>query len=296
MAYENSPSETRRRTFHATDVVTVCDVNARGARRGVVEVEPHPFDRLVLPLRGVFTRHESATRERVATPNHALLVASNEPFLISYAPNAYDHCLVLCWSAAARDDAIGGAIRRGAVASDALLSPALMLARSLLWRRLVAGDADPLEIEERSTGLIDGVLTASCGAPRDAVAGAARRRLRRQLERVKEAVTLEPERRWTLRELASLAGASPYHLAHVFRAEIGTSVYDYVLRTRLAHALERVLDDEVDLTTVALDTGFSSHSHFTNRIRTTFGIAPSVLRERAASRWGAVGEPVAARA
>ncbi len=45
----------------------------------------------------------------------------------------------------------------------------------------------------------------------------------------------------------------------------GSSIYDYVLRERLAHALDAVLDSEGDLTAVALDVGFSSHGHFTAR-------------------------------
>ncbi len=280
MPYEDSSAEVRQRVLCSTDGVTACDVLARGLRRGVIDVEPQAFDRLILPVRGLFMQHESDARQRVATPNHALLVTANAPFRVSYVPNASDQCLVLCWSASARDDAVGEALRSGKVATNVLVSPALMLERSLLWRRLWAGDADPLEMEERCMRLLDAVLTTRCGAPSEG-SRAVRRRI--QVERVKEAITLEPARRWTLHELAALAAASPYHLAHVFRSEVGTSVYDYVLRTRLSHALERVLDGDSDLTRIALDTGFATHSHFTSRFRTTFGLPPSALRHRSAA-------------
>lgn len=95
---------------------------------------------------------------------------------------------------------------------------------------------------------------------------------------------MHPERKWTLGELADLACVSPYHLAHIFREEVGESVYRYVLRSRLAKALNAVLDADTDLTAIALETGFASHSHFTVRFRALFGLAPIELRRDASSR------------
>ena len=101
------------------------------------------------------------------------------------------------------------------------------------------------------------------------------------MERVKEAISAQPERKWTLAELARLAGVSAYHLAHVFNREVGTSVYRYAIRSRLARALEAVLDSDADLTSIALDNGFASHSHFTARFRAFFGTTPDALRRSA---------------
>ncbi|APV49103.1 hypothetical protein BWI17_05065 [Betaproteobacteria bacterium GR16-43] len=77
---------------------------------------------------------------------------------------------------------------------------------------------------------------------------------------------------------------SPYHLAHVFRREVGTSVYAYVLRLRLAQALTAVIDSDADITTIALDAGFASHSHFTRHFRTFFGTPPAELRKIVTAR------------
>jgi AraC-like DNA-binding protein len=52
---------------------------------------------------------------------------------------------------------------------------------------------------------------------------------------------------------------------------------------RLARALFQ-LPDADDLTTLALDVGFSSHSHFTLAFRRAFGCTPSQFRSRARSR------------
>jgi len=98
------------------------------------------------------------------------------------------------------------------------------------------------------------------------------------VERVKQAIGLEPQRKWTLAALAGLAGASAYHLARVFREEVGATLHDYLTRARLASALDRVLDADADLSAIAFDSGFASHSHFSARFRAMFGLAPSELR------------------
>ena len=50
------------------------------------------------------------------------------------------------------------------------------------------------------------------------------------------------------------------------------------MRERLARTLNAVLDGGDDLTAIALDAGFASHSHFTARFRNFFGCTPAALR------------------
>jgi AraC family transcriptional regulator len=78
--------------------------------------------------------------------------------------------------------------------------------------------------------------------------------------------------------LARIANLSAFHLCHVFRQMAGTSIYDYVLHERLARTLDAVLESGDDLTSIALDAGFASHSHFTARFRSFFGCTPAALR------------------
>ncbi len=83
--------------------------------------------------------------------------------------------------------------------------------------------------------------------------------------------------RLSLSGIAAGVGTSPFHLARVFRKESGLSVHAYLHQLRLRTALSRVMDGE-DLTNVALDLGYASHSHFTARFRRMFGAPPSSLR------------------
>ncbi len=92
--------------------------------------------------------------------------------------------------------------------------------------------------------------------------------------RFREAVRLE--------EVARAVGLSTFHLCRTFKEETGTSVHRYLHRLRLRWALECLGDRRGDLTALALELGYSSHSHFSAAFRREFGVAPSTLCGRAA--------------
>jgi AraC-like DNA-binding protein len=151
-----------------------------------------------------------------------------------------------------------------------------MMRRDLLRRHLADPAADPLDIEALALEL----LSLCIGALRRDLSqapSATHARRARAVERVKEAVAIAPARSWSVASLAKTANLSPFHLCHVFRERTGVSIYDYVLRERLAQTLLAVLDGG-DITAIALDAGFASHSHFTARFRRFFGVTPSALR------------------
>jgi AraC-like DNA-binding protein len=55
-------------------------------------------------------------------------------------------------------------------------------------------------------------------------------------------------------------------------------MHGYRNQLRLRAALESLRDPRVDLSGLALDLGFSSHSHFTVMFRRSFGCPPSQFR------------------
>ena len=72
-------------------------------------------------------------------------------------------------------------------------------------------------------------------------------------------------------------GASPAYLTHLFRQVEGIPLHRYLTQLRLARALAE-LPHADDLTTLALDVGFSSHSHFSASFQRAFRITPSEFR------------------
>lgn len=81
-------------------------------------------------------------------------------------------------------------------------------------------------------------------------------------------------------EVARSLHASPFHLAHVFREEVGLSLHQYLVRLRLIAALDDLSAGATDLSRLALELGFSNHSHFSVTFRRAFGVSPSEARRR----------------
>ena len=84
-----------------------------------------------------------------------------------------------------------------------------------------------------------------------------------------------------LDEVARAVGCSKYHLCREFKRLLGVTIHRYQLRLRLGEALSRLSAETGSLTALALDLGFSSHSHFTAAFRREFGLVPSDVRSGA---------------
>lgn len=83
----------------------------------------------------------------------------------------------------------------------------------------------------------------------------------------------------TLDEIAAAVYSSPFNFARIFQQQTGMPVHRYLTQLRLRASLERVADADADLTSIALDLGFSSHSHFTDVFRREFGKTPSEFKK-----------------
>jgi AraC-like DNA-binding protein len=103
------------------------------------------------------------------------------------------------------------------------------------------------------------------------------------VDRVKLVLTSDLARRWTLAEIAAEVRGSPVYLTQLFQQVEGLPLYRYQLRLRLARALDLLAQCD-DLTTLSLDLGFSSHSHFSAAFRETYGRSPSEFRQSALHR------------
>jgi AraC family transcriptional regulator len=265
-----------RKTLFESDSLQIGLFVARPASDACGDVERQGSHVVVLPVAGVFARHDAPGRRVIGTSSHAVLVAADTPYRISFPGAIGDRAITLRFNDSVALDRV--ACRGDAnMASHGLLPPDAMMLRNLLWTRLARAEADAFEAEALGLDLLDLSLGAM-RAGRVPTGRAAQERHMRAVARVKEAVAMAPADDWNVAKLAKVANLSPFHLCHVFRRTVGTPIYDYVLRERLAHALEAVLDGGDDLTAIALDAGFSSHSHFTARFRRFFGCTPTALR------------------
>lgn len=180
--------------------------------------------------------------------------------------------------------------------------------RTYLLQRLVvrhvseAERVDSLFVEEAVLRLLDRVVASTAR-----FRGAAARPVPVQgagevVDAVRELMARRFRESLSLTDLGRRTGYSVFHLSRAFRQWTGLTLHAWQNRMRLLTALERVAEPGADLAGVALDLGYSSHSHFTAAFRQAFGVTPSAFRATAtadrvrelAGRLGSPGKPRAA--
>lgn len=99
-----------------------------------------------------------------------------------------------------------------------------------------------------------------------------------QLRRVVEYIEENSVRNIRLEELASLAGLSQSHFSHAFKASTGVAPHQWQTKARIDRAKQLLLKNEVSLTEIAAETGFSDQAHFTRAFRKVVGATPALWK------------------
>ncbi len=258
-----------------TGTVAARDVHCGGGCRHRSEEECTSATHLVFPYRGVYLRHVGS-EQAVADANHVLFFNSGEGYQVSHPVTGGDASLSLTLSEPLlRELAPAGLLNPGGSTGfrrqHQRIDPRAQALVALLRHNLSNGGIEPLEAESL-------LLTLVCRSlgPRTSHEPGASYARRRLVDRVKLLLAGDLSRRWTLAEIAAEIGGSAVYLTQVFQQVEGLPLYRYQLRLRLARALDLVAERE-DLSALALDLGFSSHSHFTAAFRQAYGCSPSAF-------------------
>jgi AraC-like DNA-binding protein len=265
-----------------TASVSVRDVRCRGECRHRSAEECSAHTHLVFPYRGVYLRHVGDA-QAVADANHVLLFNAGEGYRVSHPVDGGDSNLTLELAEPllhelaprelARRDGEPG-FRHQALRIDARAQALVALLRHALHR----GSIEALEAESLALTLASRSL-----GPRTARTPGATHARQRLVDRAKLLLASDLGRRWTLADIAAEVGGSAVYLTQAFRQVEGMPLYRYQLQLRLARALA-LLDRDVDLSSLAQDLGFSSHSHFAAAFHQAYGRTPSAFRDAAADR------------
>ena len=97
-----------------------------------------------------------------------------------------------------------------------------------------------------------------------------------RVQRVIEHIRNTPQADHGVDALAALVHLSPSRLSHVFKANVGVPIRQFVLWTR-ARAVVTLAVNGASLTEAAHTAGFSDAAHMSNAFRRMFGFAPSAL-------------------
>ena len=271
-----------RSCLFSLPLAMVEDVRARG-ESGESEGEACSAEfQVAFPYRGLFIWHVGHD-EVVGDANQALFVTGGERYRMTHpVTGGYAELILTPAESIVAELAHGSA---GSLGAHALfrrrsrhIPPSLqgLRARFLFWA-LGASNDDALAAEEYVMALLRSALDDD--APRHSPS----RSTQKLIVRTKAYLEAELAHPIRLGDIGSAVGASPVYLTQVFRAVEGVPLHRYLTQLRLARALVE-LPHANDLTQLALEVGFSSHSHFSARFRRSFGTTPSQFRDRARRR------------
>ena len=249
---------------------------------------------VVFPRTSVVIRH--AGRPPVVTNrNHVMFYNHGQVYTRGRIDQHGDQCVYLVVSAnllleiaGAFDPAVVDRPDRPFPFDHGPSDPSSYLLCHLVCQHLLGDEApDALLLEETILHLLHAVIGQAYGArggSRRAPRPSAIKARAEAVEAVKSILSSRFQEGIRLDDLAREVGVSTYHLARVFKAGTGLTLHAYLNQLRLRASLERLTERRTDLSELALDLGFSSHSHFTDAFRRAFGASPSVIRRAAAAR------------
>ncbi len=256
-----------------TGIVNVTHVDCRGTCRHRSPDECSSHTHFVFPFRGVYLRHVGSD-QAVADANHVLFFNREQVYQVSHPVAGGDTSLVVSLAEPMIEELAPKNLLGTQAAAVFNVQHLRIDARAqalvmLLKHSLRNGSIEPLEAEGLSLTLISRAL-----GPRTARAPGSTHSRRRLVDRAKVLLAGDLSRRWTLAGIAAEIGGSPVYLTQAFQRVEGMPLYRYHLRLRLARALDLIAERE-DLSGLAQDLGFSSHSHFSAAFRQSYGRTPS---------------------
>lgn len=259
-----------------TGTVSVRNVDCQGTCRHRSPEECASHTHFVFPYRGVYLRHVGGD-QAVADANHVLFFNEGQGYQVSHPVTGGDASLVLSVDEATLRElapkqlvceSADFAFNQQHLRIDSRAQALVML----LKHSLQNGSIEPFEAE----GLSLTLMSRTLGPRTSRVPGASYAR-RRLVDRVKVLLAGDLSRRWTLGEIAAEMKGSAVYLTQVFQQVEGLPLYRYHLRLRLARALDLIAERD-DLSALAQDVGFSSHSHFSAAFKQHFGVSPGEFR------------------
>jgi AraC-like DNA-binding protein len=261
-------------TLYASPLVTVRDVVCTEDCGNGRHEEQCQAASLAFVRSGTFVRRDRMGRH-VADATRVVFFDPAEPYMVDHPVPGGDRSTVLLFDEATLREAV-----RFARAEPERVFVRATLAGSAAihveHRRLLAAAhrREAVEVEETALHLLQ--LTTSADEDGPPLRGAARRAAALAAD-AQVLIAGSFTGRITLDGLSRTLGVSPFALCRAFRQATGGTLHQHLTSLRLATALEQLPRYRERITDLALDLGFSSHSHFTQAFRTYFGRAPSVF-------------------
>ena len=83
-----------------------------------------------------------------------------------------------------------------------------------------------------------------------------------------------------LEKLASLVNMAEGSLCRFFKMNVGSSIFEYLNKIKVEFACKLLMNPDIGIFDVCLDSGFNNLSHFNKQFRKHMGVTPSEYRKR----------------
>ncbi|MEM8655833.1 MAG: helix-turn-helix transcriptional regulator [Pseudomonadota bacterium] len=78
----------------------------------------------------------------------------------------------------------------------------------------------------------------------------------------------------TAHEIGAILNVGPFRLMRLFKKEVGLSLHQFVLQSRVAYVRDQLKHSDTALVDLAYDAGFSSQAHMNSTYSKIMGVAP----------------------
>jgi AraC-like DNA-binding protein len=219
---------------------------------------------ILVPLAGAFVWNRDVGSPVFANSNSIIHVGSNDSYTVTHPVG--EELSAAFWPRRAILDELVGTVGDRMPVSAPCSGETQMELRKLI--SALRNGADDLEFEELAIAWLKKIH-----APIDRDRTVSTKSIQ-AVGRAKEYLHARFEEKLSLSQIADAVGVSPVYLTQLFKASEGVPLYRYHLSLRLNAALDRLPKCD-NITALALDLGFSSHSHFSSEFGRRFGITPT---------------------
>ncbi len=137
-------------------------------------------------------------------------------------------------------------------------------------------EVEPLELEEIVITIINNISNSMNSRKEKLFSKPVHKKL---TERVKSCIHSDLSQNKSLTDIAVEVYSPPYHISRIFKQTTGIGVHQFRNQIRLKSIYNKIQKGQDDLATMALEHGFSSHSHLSYCFKKYFGFTPSSLQQ-----------------